>query len=56
MPEDWGGGRPTGGCAKETIGSPFFMKGDEYSLSVGRFQWEQVESSWSSGLLHPHME
>ena len=31
------------------------MKGDKYSLSEIRFQSEQVESSWSSGLLYLHV-
>lgn len=33
-----GAGSPRGRRAKETIGSPFYGKGDEYSLSGYRFQ------------------
>lgn len=54
-PKSWGWGRPRGGCAKGTNSrKPFCMKGDEYSLSEMRFQREQVESSWSSGVPQPH--
>lgn len=46
---------PEAVCMEGTTGSHFYMKGEEYSLSKTRFQKEQVESSRSVSLLHPHV-
>lgn len=45
---------PEGVVLKERTVGGFYMKEDGYSLSEIRFQREQVESSWRSGLPHPH--
>lgn len=49
MPRKLGHRKTKGSCAERTTGGFFLMKVDEWSLSGGRFQKEQVESSQSSG-------
>lgn len=53
MPKSWRADRPKGNRTGK-IWSLFYMKRDEYSPNEIMFQREQVESSWSLGLLHSH--
>lgn len=53
MPKSGGIGRPRGDCLKGAIGSLYYVKGDEYSLSATRCQRGQVDFFFGVWLAPP---